>query len=424
MITVNTLHSKQFSLVYELKYDEFARDIAFSPDGQRLYDVRGTTCNVWEPDTLIRSDDNNREDGSTHESTLYPNPVISADKNDRLQISALLSCDSDEYYCVGKEDGSVAIFEIATAKQHRKLYGHSTTVSVVEMAWSRSQKYFASADDSGRLIAKRLERPANPQVKWRVFPLLDVRLGSAVNQLVFSTSEEFLLVTSDSSDRVYSTRTKQKLFQVAREDNVRRRWLQHPTKPHLLISLGHEGQELYEWKSLERVDNQPPPLRNHGSGSPDPSFVATLRGTKSGESVSTLERFFLLQDRYIVLEFLSSYGSGSGTSLTSSRRLEVLDVNDIGDKNQLARKGLPLLAASVNRLVGISQGHLVFLDHQYWVCSWDLAGGDCSEYIKHFFLPKDWLSPGALRLITLNGYSTLLVPKNGEIAVVRDGIRI
>jgi len=65
----------------------------------------------------------------------------------------------------------------------------------------------------------------------------------------------------------------------------------------------------------------------------------------------------------------------------------------------------------------------VFLDHQYWLCTWDL-GSDESVHERHFFLPKDWINPEALILVTLNQFGTLLCPKNGDVAVVKSGIRI
>lgn len=39
----------KFNLIYELDSDEFVRDLTFSPDSQRIYDVRGSGCNVWAP---------------------------------------------------------------------------------------------------------------------------------------------------------------------------------------------------------------------------------------------------------------------------------------------------------------------------------------------------------------------------------------
>ena len=161
----------QFRLIYQMKYDEFVQDIAFAPDAQRFYDIRGTLCNVWEPAALVRPDDLNREDMSSHD-TLYSDPVVSSDDNSRVQISALVSSEKTLYHCSGKEDGSVVIYETQTSKRLRKLYGHSDISSVVSMAWSPSQKYIASADDSGRVIAKRLGKPtAQAPQKWAGIPI-------------------------------------------------------------------------------------------------------------------------------------------------------------------------------------------------------------------------------------------------------------
>lgn len=427
--TLSVWTTGRFTLVYELAYDEFVRDIAFSPDGQRLYDVRGTLCNVWEPDVLIRSDDSNREDISTHDSTLYSVPVVSSDDNSRTQISALVCGESDQYFCTGKEDGTVVMFEMVNATQHRKLITHSTSVSVIEMAWSSRQKYFASADDSGRLIAKRLERPVNRTAKWKVFPLLDFRLGNAVTQLLFSSSEEFLLVSSSSLDRVYSTKTKEKLFQVSRPDDIPGRWVQHPTIPQLLIGIEGEKQALYRWSNLGKVDEDSPTTGNRRSQSvhddESPNLEASLgspglsrTSSRCNETLNALEHVYMIQDRYLILEFLSNRHYTARMAPAASRHIDVIDLET------LQRTNLPVLATVVNRLVGVTQEHLVFLNHQYWVCTWDISGGDKGEYTKHFFLPKDWLSPGARRLIILNRYGTLLCPKNGEVAIVREGIRI
>jgi hypothetical protein len=89
-------------------------------------------CNVWEPDTLIRSDDSNGEDFSAPESTLYSNPVVSSDNNNCAQILELASGENDHYFSTGKDDGSVITFKMGTAKQHHKLYTYS--VSVIEIA--------------------------------------------------------------------------------------------------------------------------------------------------------------------------------------------------------------------------------------------------------------------------------------------------
>ncbi|KAL2068551.1 hypothetical protein VTL71DRAFT_14888 [Oculimacula yallundae] len=233
--TLSVWTTGQFRLVYELVRNEFVRDIAFSPDAQRL------------------PDDSNREDTSAHDSNVCSIPVVSSDDNTRVQISALICGKHDDYFCTGKDDGTVNILDMFNSTQHRKLYAHSTAGSVIEMAWSSNRRYFASVDDSGRLIAKRLEKPLSPQAKWKVFPLIDVRLGFAIAQLMFSTSEEFLLVSSSNLDRVYSTKTKEKLVQVSRPNEAARRWVMHPFDTHLLVCIKRNTHTICQWNNLEPV---------------------------------------------------------------------------------------------------------------------------------------------------------------------------
>ncbi|KAH8807649.1 NACHT and WD domain protein [Xylogone sp. PMI_703] len=422
--TLSVWSTINFSLVYQVTYDEFVRDVVFSPDGQRLYDVRGTLCNVWEPEALIRSDGSDEED-----TTLYSAPIISSDEYNRPQISAIVSSADDRYFCTGKEDGTVVIFEMDTAKQQRKLYAHSSSASVVEMAWSNSQRYIASVDDSGRLIAKRLEKPTDSQGRWKVFPLLDFRLGIAVTQLLFSRSEEFLLVSSGSWDRIYRTKTKEKLFQVSRRDEIPRRWEQHPTNSYLLVRIEGRSQALYLWSNLDRVSSYSPGLddqeqniqeiENLGAEEPLQSSLSRFR---SDEILDPLTRVLVLQDRYLILEYSSSREYGPRKGRVVSRKLEMIDLDD---GCGLQRISLPLLAQCVHQLVGVTQHeYLVFLDNQHWICTWDLRSGDSAKYTRHFFLPKDWFSCGTLSLVMLNQYGTLLCPKNGEVAVVREGIVI
>ncbi|KAJ5958775.1 NACHT and WD domain protein [Penicillium vulpinum] len=440
--TLSVWSTGQFRLIYQVKYDDFVRDLAWAPDAQRFYDIRGTLCNVWEPDVLIRSDDASREDQSTHD-TLYSDPVILPDNNTRVQVTALGCGERAKYYCTGKEDGSVVIFELETAQRLRKLYGHSTSVSVIEIAWSSSLKYIASVDDCGRVIAKRLEKPTpRAPKKWAVYPLFDQRFGSTVTQLLFSHSEEYLLISSGNIFRVWSTKTKQKLFQVEHRDADYTRWMQHPQNPALLICIQGTRQSICSWSTLDVIKQpldksdlaihlEPAETTADTDSVGDDSFIdqqddLDLNDLKVSRSFSseTLGRVFQSKDRYIILEYIPSRGFVSeGSSQTASRRLEMVDLREGSTSLGLRRRILFELSETVNRLVGIFQGRLVFLDHQYWLCTWDIEG-DERACRRHFFLPKDWLSPDALSLVMLDQFGTLLCPRNGDVVIVRSGFKL
>ena len=51
---VKIYNYQHFVLIYQLSWEIFVVDLAFSPDCRRFYDIRGSTCNIWEPNVLIR----------------------------------------------------------------------------------------------------------------------------------------------------------------------------------------------------------------------------------------------------------------------------------------------------------------------------------------------------------------------------------
>ncbi|PGH02303.1 hypothetical protein GX51_04744 [Blastomyces parvus] len=436
--TLSIWSTGKFRLICQMRYDdEIVRDLAFAPGLQRFYDVRSTMCNVWEFDTLILPEELDREDMSSSD-TLYSQSAVASGDRSRAQITTLVCGNKVPYYCIGRDDGTIAIYEGQTAKKLRKLYEHSKTVSIVEIAWSLSQKYIASADDSGRVMAKRLGKPT-PQAprKWAVYPLFDIRLRTTVIQLLFSESEEFLLISTTTADQIWSTKSKEKLFQVERSDwSHSRRWLHHPKDSRFLICIEGAEQLLYSWNNLKRIMH-PEPQSGYLSSTNEVderlghSLADVILGDSSADG-NTMHSFppilpeapehaFSIGDHHIVLEYIAKHElrDHNGLHPTASRQLELIDLNEV----PLRRIVFSRLSGHIHQLVCVFQGRLVFLNHQFWLCTWEFDS-DEDSYRKHFFLPKDWLSPSSLKLVTMDHFGNLLYPKNGEVAIVQFGIRL
>ncbi|PGH00305.1 hypothetical protein AJ79_08236 [Helicocarpus griseus UAMH5409] len=428
----------QFHLIYHLKNNGLPRDLAFAPDLRRFYELQDTVCNVWEPAALIRSESSNRENVVSRD-TLHSDPVIAFDDNSPVPISSLVCGDNLPYYCTGGRDGNIVIYDVRTSGKLHKLYKHSSSSYIRNIAWSTSQKYIASFDSSDQVVAKRLEQPLprGPN-KWDVYPLLDIKLTETVKQLLFSRSDEFLLISSETADQVWNTESRQKLFQVDRgESEHMRRWLNHPEDPNLLLCIEGAEQSLHCWSNLEKIP--------HTAPSPDNLSLAPKDDKTLGRSISDLtlevpsgdiaatklnsyipvedsERVFAIGDHSVVLEYIINRGFRYNVSLypVASRRLEIIDLKDV----PLRRRVLSRLSEHVNQLVYVFQGRIVFLDHQHWLCTWELHS-DEDSYQKHLFLPKDWLiSHEALKLLTVDHFGNLLCPKNDEVAVVQPGIKL
>ena len=193
----------RFNLIYKLFYEDIVRDLVFSPDGQRIYDSRGAICNVWEPDVLIRHEDTGRDDTSSNqegnaESSILSEPVICQNDSTISQVTALVSDSEDQYYCCGRDDGSIIIHSSIDGSKIRKISGHSNTVSIIALEWSKSGRYIVSGDDAGRIICKRLEM--KDIGKWAIFPVFDIRAKDLVRQFLFHPNEGSLLISTKSSD--------------------------------------------------------------------------------------------------------------------------------------------------------------------------------------------------------------------------------
>jgi hypothetical protein len=66
---------------------------------------------------------------------------------------------------------------------------------------------------------------------------------------------------------------------------------------------------------------------------------------------------------------------------------------------------------------------LAFLDHEYWVCTYVLADGRPGRVRRHHFLPRDWINMDWLELAVMRPDGTLLCPRNGEVAIVANGLK-
>jgi WD40 repeat protein len=416
----------EFRLSYQLRHDDMVRSLAFSPDGQRFYDIRGPLCNVWEPDALVRPDDLDREELSSTQDTVLSETVSVSDAG-RVQITALVCDSEDQFFCCGKDNGAVVLHEMKRGEKVRKLYSHSSVVSITEMAWSGSEKYIASADDCGRVIAKRLRKPTSHAPTWAVYPLLDFRPGEAVSLLLFSLSEEYLLTSSSTYDLVWSLKDKKEICRSLRKTEAGYKWINHPHDPSLLVRLDSKEVRVFHWKTLEEV---------HGSGleavqeyieGDEPVELALpslshlgLGRTISDETPDSIERVIQMHKTKTIFEVFPN--TGSNDTFISRRRLILLDIAS-PHPPKLQHQSITGLLGQVNRLIGSYQEQVVFLDRQYCFCTWDINMSD-NSLKRHFFLPKDWLSPGMLRLCILNKHGTILCPKNGEVAIIRFGINL
>lgn len=412
----------RFNLIYKLFYEDYVRDLALSPDGQRIYDSRGSLCNVWEPDVLIRHEDVGRDDASSnHESSILSDPVISQNDSSRSQVTALVCDSEDRYFCSGKDDGSVSIHSASDGERLRKVYNHSTTVSIIALEWSASGKYLVSGDDAGRVICKRLE--AKEGRKWAVFPVFDLRLKDPVRQFLFNRDESLLLISTEPTDILWNIRpkTKQEICRQSWQYFTGRRWRNHPSDSGLLVWIDSVVVISFQWANLER--------RKAGSPTASIKSAEEHQPTPQSPSCETQDTVRCTSQtrngRHLIIEIVANTPSARSLVPHGLKVQRLLSTSPTSPYSSAKRITLAELAAQASRVLGIYQDCILFLDRMFWVCSWNMSADKTARAVKrHFFLPRDWVSPTNLALVTYNEQGTVFAPRNGEVAIVRNGIRL
>ncbi len=415
--TLSLWRLPDFRLLHRLPYHGLVRDLAFSPDSKRFYDVRDAICNIWEPDVPLRDEDDDSGDLSMVGSdTGHSGPVISPSANLRSQITAIAYGPTDKYCVCATEDGGVSIYDAADGTMLRQVYNHPNRAAVLRLAWSPSRRYIASSDNYGRVLAKR------PKVTERdgkrtstVLPCLDFQNDETASQLVFHRDERLLLVSFSTSDQVWNLKTKTQIWRHDRPDgSALRLCLSHPTEKDMLLCLSGDSTTLQPWNP---ASNEPPskPESEDSSAPSSPTPHVRMSGLSQN-------------GRYLVAEVLpqvDTHTTLSGKTL----RLDVVHLGALGDGTESSpitrdTKMLGEMCASVRYFLGCYKDHVVFLDHEYWVCTWPLGSSPVRAVKRHFFLPRDCISPEAMMLATLTGTGSVLFPKDGELAVVSNGLRV
>ena len=403
--TISIFAFPRLSLVYQLvNENEFIENLAWSPDSQRFYDIRGSICNVWEPDALVRPDDYELED---HRSSIVTEPVIALDESSQTHVTALAHGLADKFYCAGREDGTVCIHDAIDGKRARKVSAHSSQSSITILTWSDSGRYIISGDDSGRILAKRLEVKSNKA--FGVFPVMDVRVDESVQQFLLNQSETLLLISTSSTDRVWHLKLKKELCCKRWGSSQGRKWIQHPFRRDLLIWIDPSIVHTYSWKALEHAD----PVDTAPAEPIAPNHTA---------SHGKVVHWVALTNNKQHIVYLSDTGH-TNTRLSSGLHLELISTSDLHGQHphSLSSDCMTELAAQIKRLIGTYQDRIVFLDYEYWLCTWRIDAS-LEDVKRHFFLPRDWLNHNTLHMATLNAQGTFFCPKRGDVAIVRHGM--
>jgi WD40 repeat protein len=448
--TIKLYDFDHFALIYQLSYENVVNDISFSPDSRRLYDLRGQFCNVWEPNALLRLDDVDEQERVSEvgsELGNLPTAAISeAVAEIRDPITAISIQPRGNYHAVGDESGIVSIFNSSKIISPIELFRSASMLTVEHLDWGEDGQHLACAELGGKITVK-LVAPPKSDDKWAAKSIFDIKMEvevGGIQQIMLNADSTILLVGNRSSATLLSLNAKfDTISRPLPPQSSATRWIKHPTDPTLLLAFSFEFVRIYRWHDLTQIavfeimhagmkklqtEHRPPLIR---AGRSDDSVaddnkqnvrINKLIATPTGSHILfqytvTLRGEGRYHQTLIFDKFTFEHGN---KVVASSPDIATGVVKPIFLPEEVeTRVEIPLGILPKNRFI--------YLDKEFSMCSLRLNARGVDErnmQEHHFFLPRDWLNSDCLELCTLLPDGTFLIPRNGEIAVIKSGVML
>jgi WD40 repeat protein len=449
-----------FALIYQLSCTSPVTDLAIDPDGRRIYDLRESFCNVWEPNALIRlseADEKASETSSTIGSSAQFSLASEVSAEMLEPITALAVSPRTSTYCAGSDEGILTLSkkgvnEITVLSQ--------SFMAVDHIVWSEDEKTLATADLSGRVTVKSMNLSISTTSERTI---LQTTTNDSIQQLLLSVSSKYLLVSTLQSVNIWSLDSKS-IIASRMLPNSSRKWSNHPFDADLLTCFGFASFQLWKWADLTEIeivqmdrtaidrdgaDQTPELFRRPSANYPispsefenfiDKTFLSTdgslmlLQTSQASDHRRRKKQFMIIKT--------------SNMAISSSEDTRNPIIPDPLPEEILNRIEMPLgfITSDVTKsfwslpsqtTIDPAGTHgtaiLAFLDKDFWVCTGSIhansarvgsENGNGSGIKRHFFLPRDWLNVDCLELAVMTKEGVLLCPRNGEVAVVTEGLR-
>lgn len=422
--TIKIYDVAQMTVIYKLTSEDTISMICFSPSSIRFYDLRGPSCNIWEPNCLLRLADVVHErfsdTGSVSESlwsdtedtrsTSISLPTSESHADSRPAITDIATgTRADQSIAYGNDDGVVELFDPINNDRDiiaQTLFG----IEIECLVWNRSHDQLAFPILDGTVTVKEITGRTAGQRQLSVKDIYVERKTpmsrGRVRQLLFDPTGRLLFVYGANKSQVLVLPSGEVAAEHATPQEESAQWIQHPSRPDALIGVSTRNISILTWK-LEQERTTPIEM------------VPNLQESLTTDTLlqSHYPRLFLLQTSSL---HLNRPRHGFMLLPTAS-----LYVEDDAKESQEPIKPLYLpenIARTVSHPLGIlPDGRIVFLDSNLWVCTTQLSVA-AKTITRHFFIPHDWITDSGLRHCQLLRDGTILCPSKGEVAIIQNNM--
>ncbi|MDI1492486.1 MAG: hypothetical protein OHK93_003700 [Ramalina farinacea] len=408
--TIQLFQIETLGLLYRIESVEPGiQGLAFNGDSSRLLDIRSSRCRVWEPPVL---QNHHAGDGSRRYSASDKKPdVISLDSTEDCVLITSIACHHNGIWLFGgKEDGTVHVYDLKSDSPSTRLFSHAQGVAILHVEHEAKSNTLASIDSSSRVMIHRVKSHGQSLAAGDV--IFDHRADSAVNQLILQEGLGRMLISSAKSDVLWSMSggDPENLTIIQYSERRPYQWASHPTNSEHLIFVESNIAHLYHWNALDRLTVANGILLE-GSILPElnirsitPCFEGTMLATTFSESLAphSESRLILWNSTEISPDAVTAKPVPRYHHLADQIELTIGSTAAANEAKQSQR--------------------LVFLHRSNWVCSTDLHLSQFEQYVRHFFFPADWPSANVERVMKVTNQGDIIVVKQHEIAVIKNGL--
>ena len=411
---INLYDFESLRLLYRISSEGYGiRGLAFSTDGHRLFDIRGSFCRVWDPPVLVSikqdSDDHNSD---TISISTTPQDYDLGNTEQSKQITTLLALQVYNKIVCGRLDGSICAFDGRTGLPDDVLIKNANKIAIFSVRFDERSLTLFCADTYNKITAFRLTSDG-PALRGTLF--LSQRVNGPITQLLLRPGSQHCLVSSKKIDTLYEvSQTNLDKKQILDwPDRSSYRWCTHPTDVSQLLLVDSLTAHIFAWNDLSRLTST--------------DGINIIGSPLMGLSLQTL----------LPLRFKNLLAATFNTPASYIRKTRShLFLFKAQHFNTDASSVAPVpsyeaLTPHIETLLGIYKNRFIFLQEDGSVASVDPDSANPTENIvTHFFLPPDWQSAlaasnGSEALIEVHPVDgTIILAIKDKVALIKRGLNI
>jgi len=399
----------------------FSRGLEFTSDSRAIIEISVSGLQVWSPPVLVRK----ARDGVHNRETLNSSLATNQTSLRGLRITAISAHPTRGVVFAVSNFRIVLVYDVKTGRKH-EIYNASLSMNEkVFLLASSSVDTLAMSNNNHRVDIYKLDMTNFQNIQLQPV-LFQFELKDVILQLLFDHSGDFLLTSTDESDKLYSVSKKECLGSIEFNSINKRRdwkWFNVP-KPKSKGSEDESSQfglvidgqlRFYSVMDFPSHDGKTFTLGYKFDEGFTKSRIHSVRlHEPSGTLILHVRKKAGIVDKSATLLFKKHIHQAISNSTPSASWRPV--------GNSLRNKSSHVLGIITNHLRNASD-RLVFLHRNSWVASVPIhqhgVGETIEEYTQHFYAPREFVS---LPPMVMPGGEVVFCTKEGLVTVT-NGLR-